>query len=455
MELMELYNKIQNPLEDPKVIEKLINAYANSSKGIGGFYRQLTKTVEKQHTRGQFYKDDADYFYSMMFNKWKNSIVALKNEQFIELYKNGSYGQDFIKMREFLRTVPDVKTKSEADDVFFKKYNDKDLEDAVEKYRWTALGDGNPWVHVCSRYVTAKQDEYPNVEHRLYLDTESLDTYKMIILFVQKCDEYHLPYYFKFDEYANRDDTIVIYSSTENLIKYIELLQEIKNEHPDLISRTKEPPLLTGKIDNWIGYGSEPSKTPDGKTHSFNEIRSKVIESAIDKITKNWITNHRTMQVIFQNKKMSFQDYIAMKSMKVLVKTLEDDFNFWENNDRKLAQSTGIPYNQSTVIERLGYTLQDVKSSSFKDSVYKIIRSHMEVCLLNVCSGNYQDMPSIKFNVRNGKQISFGGYKLEEIIRELDRIELEYKSIGFTDRKDVYVCPECEYLGTKCYTCAD
>lgn len=29
MELMELYQQIKNPIDDPKVIEKLINAYAN------------------------------------------------------------------------------------------------------------------------------------------------------------------------------------------------------------------------------------------------------------------------------------------------------------------------------------------------------------------------------------------------------------------------------------------
>ena len=39
---------------------------------------------------------------------------------------------------------------------------------------------------------------------------------------VELCDEHHLPYYFKFDQFANRDDTIVIYSSTENLTKYVE-----------------------------------------------------------------------------------------------------------------------------------------------------------------------------------------------------------------------------------------
>ena len=44
---------------------------------------------------------------------------------------------------------------------------------------------------------------------------------------------------------------------------------------------------------------------------------------------------------------------------------------------------------------------------------------------------------------------------IREIIKELDKIELEYKSIGFTNKRDVYTCPECEYLGTKCYACAD
>lgn len=435
MELMELYNQVQNPIEDSKVIEKLINAYANSSKGFGGFYGQLTKTVEKEHTRGQYYKADADRFYSMMFNKWKNSIVALTREQFAELYKNGSYGQDFIKMREFLKTVPDVKTQKEADDIFFGKYNNKELEDALEKYRWTAFGGGSGWVHVCSRYVTAKQDKYPNVEHRLYLDTESLDTYKMISLLVEKCDEHHLPYYFKFDQWGNRDDTVVIYSSTENLTKYVEILQEIKKEHHDLVSRTKEPPVLTGKIDNWIGYGSEPSRTPDGQNHSFNEIRSNAIEPAIAKTTKKWIMDHRNMQITYQRQKLSFQDYIAMKSTERMIEKLERRFIFKEEKDKKAAEKTGKKYNQNDVVARLGYTLQDVRSSVFKDNVYKVIRAQMGTCLPSICNATYGDITEIKMNVRNGKQIYFSNSDLEEIIRELS-VNILKNDPNFT--KDVH-----------------
>ncbi len=43
--------------------------------------------------------------------------------------------------------------------------------------------------------------------------------------------------------------------------------------------------------------------------------------------------------------------------------------------------------------------------------------------------------------------------ELEKIIKELDKIELEEKTTGFTNRRDVYICPECVYTGKKCCRC--
>lgn len=160
----------------------------------------------------------------------------------------------------------------------------------------------------------------------------------MTTCLVEKCDEHHLAYYFKFDQFANRDDTIVIYSSTESLTKYVEILQEIKREHPDLVSRVKEPPVLTGKIDGWIGYGSEPATTPDGKRHSFNEIRAKVLESSIEKVTKQWISDHRNLQISYHGRRVSFQDYIASKSTEKKISDCKDFYLYCEENDKKIAK---------------------------------------------------------------------------------------------------------------------
>lgn len=417
MELMEFYKKIKNPIDDPAVIDKLIYAYSEQSKGLGGFYGQLTKTVKKERIYGPTYEEDADLFYSRMFNKWKNSIVSLTREQFIDLYNKGSYGKDFIKMREFLKSVPDVKTKKEADDIFFGNYNDKELKKALDKYRWTALGDVSMWTHVSSRYLTAKQDKQQNVEHRLYFDTEPIDTYKMAMYLVEKCDKYHIPFYFKFDDIGNRDDTIVLYSSTENLMKYVDILIEIKKEHPDLIARVKEPPVLTGKIDGWIGYGSEPSRTPDGKAQSFNEVRSKAIETAIDKVNKKWIIDHKNMIITYKGKNISFQNYIALEATRKILETLKKRFIYYEEYEMNMAKSKNISYDPNKVINKLGFSLQDLNSTSFEAKLYRTIQSKIEISLTNFCNG--KNVESIIMNIRNGKEINFSCYDLKDLIDSL------------------------------------
>ena len=68
------------------------------------------------------------------------------------------------------------------------------------------------------------------VDHRLYLNTENIDTYKVMELFRNKCKERELDYHFKFSDIGDRDDTIVIYSDDKKLSKYLEILEEIKKK---------------------------------------------------------------------------------------------------------------------------------------------------------------------------------------------------------------------------------
>lgn len=418
MELMELYNRLQNPLDNPKTIEKLIHAYANSAGHWRGFYGDLVTNVQKNYNRGSHYQEDRDEFHAMLFNKWKNSIVAVTSQEYAELYRRGSYGDDFIKMRNYLKTIPDVSTMKEADEIFYGKKGDSQLEEALEKYSWRHIGSDSEWTHVMSRYLTAKKDIRPTEEHRLYLNTELQDTYKMVTYLVEKFDAHHIPYYFKFAEYSDRADTIVIYSSTENLTKCVEILQEIKREHPDLISRLKEPPILTGKIERWLGYGSEPDKL-NGESQSFNSIRSRFFLETIGKATKQWIVAHLNQQIVYQGQGMSFQDYLAMKSTEKLISSLENQYLYSEKYEKDNAKRKGTTYNSAVLNDRYGYTLQDVRSSQFKQNVYRELKDKMPDMLSKVFEGGYGLFEGIKMNVRNGKQISFYCSDLERVIQKL------------------------------------
>ena len=72
MELIEFYNQIKNPIDDNNVINKIITAYSKCDS-LGGFYGKITRTTEKEYS-GKYIIPYSDEFYSMVFNKWKNSI---------------------------------------------------------------------------------------------------------------------------------------------------------------------------------------------------------------------------------------------------------------------------------------------------------------------------------------------------------------------------------------------
>ncbi len=413
MKLNELYNQVANPIDDPKVIEKLIHAYVTSQ---GAYYSKLTNMVTKEHTKGEYFVQDGDRFHAMLFNKWKNSILAMTREEFIELYRQGSYGQDFIKMRKYLKGVPDVTTMKEANEVFYGPKGDKELEKALEHYSWRSFGEGSGWVHVCSRYLTAKKDKYPKADHRLYINTESLDTYKMITYLVEKFDEHHLPYYFKFDLYANRDDTIVIYLPTEEFDEYLKILEAIKKEHPDVVARIKEPPILTGKIDGWIGYGSEPEPTPDGKSRSFNGVRAELLENAIRRETIKFIQD-TSLQIKYQGRNMTFTEFVTLKAVEMLLNSLEKKYLSRVESDKRHLKGGEVNY--QNIDEHFGYSLQDLHSSSFREMIYQSIKGHIPSLLEKLANKTYTNNDAIHIPVLHGKKIVFSDYNLEQVIKQM------------------------------------
>ncbi|MDE6292698.1 MAG: hypothetical protein K2L98_03365 [Bacilli bacterium] len=415
MELKDLYGQIKNPIDDKAVIETIINVYAEKDRGMGGFYGKLVKTSHKKNS-GQYVIDDADLFYASMFNKWKKSIVSMTKEEFLS---QNSYGNDFVTMRNYLKNVADVTTAQEARDIIYAKRDDKVLECALEKYRWDKMGENSGWIHVCSRYLTAKKDKYPNVEHRLYLNTDSLDTYKLVNYLTQKFDEHKLPFYFKFDTSGFRDDTVVIYSATETLAEYIDILREIKSEHPDLGARLMSPPLLTGKIDGWIGYGSEPAKLPNGNNTSFNEVRTKLLEPIIDKNTKKWIMDHRTDKIKYRDSMITFQEYFARKVVEHYVKRLEMYYGFEVTAQERLAERENRKYCESDVVMRMGYTLSDIKSPKFMQSMFNRINAKIGEFLVDLVNGKSISMKDFTVKGRNGKEIKMYEADLKEVMHEV------------------------------------
>ncbi len=408
MKLIDLYNHIGNPLDEPFAVEKLINAYSESLQSFGDFNAMLFSLTPKKYVRGEYYQRDADLFYSRLFNKWKNSIVSLTDEEYINLKNVNAYDEDILELKEYLKTIADVNTMTEANKILFIKHENQVINTAMKKYRWNSFGDESTWMYVCSYFLTAKKETFPITSHQLYLNVESTDKYKLALMFINKCEENNLPYYFKLSLGMVRDDAFVIYSNFENLTKYIDLLYELERENIDFFNRILPPPILTGKINKWLGYSSEMAKTFDHQPRLYNLVRTNLITKMIADEIKEWISKNHQKQINFHRKTLSFEEIFCIYARDYFLKTLTEKYE--KHIKEKKYNSI---YNEKEIISELGYSLKDINSDSFIENVNLIFMQKRLILMEGIKEGK---LDSIKMQVRNNMVIEYNYSDLQSTI---------------------------------------
>lgn len=356
----EIYEKIENPLNDDEVVRKLIEGYSDELR-TKQYYNKLVQVNYKEKKYKGINMDDKDRLVSQIFNEWKNDITKNISDEDIKSYNN----QDFVRLRECIKNIPDIKDFKENSKVFNRLTKldklDKDskktkLTDIYEDY--APFFHGSTWTYISHNSINPSKYKKIIVDHRLYLNTENIDTYKVMELFRNKCKERELDYHFKFSDRGDRDDTIVIYSDDKKLSKYLEILEEIKKEEPEIIKRAQTPPMLTGKIDGWIGYGSEPSLDENGKnTKSFNSSRSGIIQNAISKETIKWLR---------ENKELTKED---LGLNEYLTKQISDDI---KDKYNRMDKSVYEPEFQEKLLKRLEKEIEKNKSELLEGKFDKI-----------------------------------------------------------------------------------
>ena len=225
-------------------------------------------------------------------------------------------------LQNFLKQIPDISTYRELKEI--KRYLEKNNRVLYSLLR-NLLGEiwaSNDWQEIDS-YKINQDWRAPNIEHRLYINAGGTNNFKIMTLFVKKCDEYQIPYSFKFDETGTRDDSVVIYSSSLYLDKYVSILEEIKQELK--LNNIQKTPLLTGVINGWIGYGSEPL----GEKGSFTEKRVSIICDDIQKCISKWIYTHPNATLYDDNgQRIDIQDYLTSQNENIGKIIMENDDSF-------------------------------------------------------------------------------------------------------------------------------
>ncbi len=278
MTLENFYKNCKNPLKDNVILRKIVEFYLKSKKDGRDLYNYLIRSNTNKNPYHRDFSKERDDFYVKMINLWieslsKNSTgfakYASKFPKINSLkdYENFINGNGDPKIRNALQSLP------KFDNGAFQGH----------------------FFHVDStRFDFSSSERRQNIEHRLYLNIAHEDIYKFSDLVIEKCHKKGLPYYFKFGDPNNsnsdyRTDSWLLYSNTDNLLKYNEILEEVIKENPDIASRIGQAPMLTSKVNNYIGYGSEPENTGSS---SFNSKREDVLNTAVGNSIYTFMKNN-------------------------------------------------------------------------------------------------------------------------------------------------------------------
>lgn len=338
-----IYERLRNPLDDENTIREIIAGYVDKYN----MYNGLTRRHIDGKQKGLCDVKDRNDLYVFIFREWKYILGELVKRGVIK----EQYKKDAALLVHYLEDKNPTTFKEVNQIMDYEEIKEEDLARAMRHFRWNKIGEFSGWEHIHSNYVRYGTCKNQAIEHRLYINCDSTVTHKLARRFMQKCNENRLSYYFKFDGYGGRDDTLVIYCDTKHLEPYVRILREIEQEE-NLRSSLHEPPITTSKILGWIGYGSEPFE----ENKSFNEIRASHLEQCINEESYEWMMRNLNSRFRLNGEEITYREYLVRGIVKAILEYYEK-------------------YTRDTESEKKykGYTKKDIETREFKENVRRYV----------------------------------------------------------------------------------
>ena len=431
METLEFFKGLEDPLKKKETIDILVKCYEESSKDDYEFfsysmYSKIVETLLDDKIKHKYNIKDRLDLELHCFNEWKNDILKFDIKCIKQEYKIG-FAKLQMKLRNFFpKTEEDIRT-------FFygtsaqNGIDDEELKKTLDATNYDRVNENTTWKFIISKYIYINNTGMYDIHHRFYINTDSTYTHYFAKLLMEKCEERNSKYYFKLDDRGDRADTIVLYCGDTNLLKFLNMLKEIKQEHPELNGHLHKPPFLTANIDGWIGYGSEPSIHEEGKEmFSYNSLRTKVIDEAMTKINKEFIKQHKNDIITINGNKMEFVDYIGEL-------VFEEQYNWFRSN----AERSRFYENAEQFAERYGFTPNSINNPRFIQNYKNYVKRQIRIIIDKI--DNYSESDIIDFTGYNNKSLKLRKTKVEIALRKLLHIT-RYNISDFDDklRKEIY-----------------
>lgn len=323
---MNIYDSIESPFENDENLKKIIEIYS-SMKGpiVDGvtIYKPLLKDYNNDIDKNIYLENFDEYIFwpitEDLFEKQKSTDV--KNKDIFLKHKSYRALYEYVEQMEAQLTEEQRKYLSEYD--YAVLANQTEIKDKYKKLICEKIKNGKEFfeertlkkqiadAHTFQRdglmgfhFNSHKNDGTEKTESsgiKFYINAGE-DTYRVAKLFLDKCRNSNMEsYYFKVadpmsrvENEIGRTDRLCIYSTIEHAEAFIEFLNEIKEQNPDI--NFMSPPMNTGTINGIIGVGQDQGK------NSYNERMGDIISKVLNDICKEHNIKHQDLiKAINQN----------------------------------------------------------------------------------------------------------------------------------------------------------
>lgn len=407
MELM--CHKIQNPLNDDNTLMKVFESYSKSTNGRS-FYDELLNVSRDKEINNE---DSFNKFYVFMYNNWKDRLIHYGKEKIAGIFPHNN----ITGLIEYLKWAPNPQTKEDVDRIMIGKYSKitenpyKSRENfELSAFRWDRDSKGK-WYSCISDDVFNYKNKHMDENHILFVNVNKNQIYNFAMAFVKICDQEQLPYNFKFILAGHRDDEFQIYADSKHLIKYINIIEQIKEKYPYLININNDVPLLTGKISDGLSYGTN-NQIKDGLPYQdYFQLRCNLISTCINSTTVDYIRKNKNRKLDYHGMNMSLYEFLALKAKDNYIEKMREKFVL-------LTTKT----NEKEASNELGFTHDELLNVTFSANVYSKMMMNLDKNLDIIAKSNgefkSEEIDSPRYLMDILKELSQYLYQMDKNYRE-------------------------------------
>lgn len=370
-----LYNDVENPLEKKNIVDRLMQIYADNPENFSEGLEYSNALDKEMHEHDL---EETRLLETENFTDWKKGLTEIANNS------------EDDNLRYLVSLIQDYNPETRREFADLINEHDYSLRETYKKYDYRRFDFNTGWTIKDSTLINLDKSNNQEEMHRLFINCDSRVCEYLARRFINECDRRRVGYSFKYDNSGERANNFVIYSDTKHLATYLNMLREIKEEliNEGLFTEDSfhEPSLLTGTIDGWIGYGTDPSdwmKSISGKK-SYEDERAFLVEQGINKAYGKWLKENKDRKIVYEGNEMSFDEFYSLLFSLVLVDRLREDYSIENNMDTEEYIKNEIKDNYDVITNYFTETKNELAKTSINiplkaKSINKSLKSMVDV----------------------------------------------------------------------------